>query len=204
MKRILSLTLTLALMLSMSACSGGATNTSGSTSSGSGTASSAAEVDVDKNLLTVDVTLPATFFADEDMAAFDADGYAAENGFKSATLNADGSVTVTMSKADYAEMMVEAEESTKSGFAELIGSEQYPYITDITYSEKFESVSIRVDRSGYDADPFAAAFIPLVVYLPVAFYQAFDGTDLHCEISFVDAATGDVISSVVYPDALAD
>lgn len=200
MKRILSLTLALALMLSMSACSGGATNTS----SDSGATSSTAEVEVDKNLLTVDVTLPATFFAGEDMPEFDADEYAAENGFKSATLNGDGSVTVTMSKADYAEMMAEAEESTKSGFAELIGSEQYPYITDITYSEKFGSVSIYVNRAGYDADPFVAAFIPLVVYLPVAFYQAFDGADLHCEISFVDAATGDVVNSVVYPDALAD
>ena len=38
-------------------------------------------VEVDKGLLTVELTIPASYFGDMDMSTFDTEAYVAENGF---------------------------------------------------------------------------------------------------------------------------
>lgn len=199
MKRLISITLSLAMVLSLSACGGG----NGSASS-AGSASSSADggISVDKNLLTVDITLPASFFEGEDMSDFDADAYAAEQGFNKAVLNDDGSVSINMSKAKHNKLMDEMSKSAEDTFDSMVGAEDSPYIQKITHSESFDTIQIIVDKAGYESGGLASAFIPLTVYVPAAFYQMFAGVEAHCEIKIVDSATGDTIESVTYPDAL--
>ena len=58
-------------------------------------------ITVDKNLFSVDVTLPASFYEGENMTQAKLNADAAKKGYGKATLNKDGSVTLRMSKAEH-------------------------------------------------------------------------------------------------------
>lgn len=208
MKKILSLILALSLCFSLSACgNSGAPESQPPAASSAATSSNdsgneSGGIEVDENLLTVDITLPASLFENEDMSAFDAGAYAAEQGFNKAVLNDDGSVSINMSKSKHNELMSEMTQSVEDSFASMVQSEDTPYITEIRHSASFDAIDVVVDKAGYEGGGLMAAFIPFTVYFQAAFYQAFAGAEQHCEIAIIDSATGDTIESVVYPDAL--
>lgn len=159
-------------------------------------------IQTDEKMLSVDITIPASFWEGTDMATFDPETYVEENNFKKAVINEDGSVTVTMSKARHTEVMSEMETSVEENLVEMIGAEQTPYIKDITYDKNFEKVTVSVDRAEYEN-----AFIdmtPLMVGITVSLYQAFKENEPYCEVVIEDAATKEVIQSTIYPDALED
>jgi len=202
MKRLLSLFLVLAMTFSLVGC--GSDTPQQSTPNGDEPQQSEnnGAVQVDENLLTVDVTIPESFF-DEDMTTFDPEAYAKENDFKSATVNEDGSVTITMSKSRHKKLMADLAESLDSAFEEMVGAEDTPYITSIDHSANFDSVDLFVDKAGYDDGGLLSAFLPLTVYFSAGMYQVFDGTKApKCEISIIDETTGEVLVNVIYPDAL--
>ena len=155
-------------------------------------------IETNEKLLSVDITFPASFFEDEDMSDFDPDAYCHEQGFEKAVLNDDGSVTVTMTKAKHEKLLHEMSDSLDASFAEYIGSEDTPYIMGITHSDNFDNIEIIVSRTEYentfDVTPFAVAISAMM-------YQVFLDMDYHVEVSVVDADTGDVINTTVYPDA---
>lgn len=210
MKRIIALILTIITLMSVASCGSDTSTTNDNSTPQNNTQedgdSPAAkdEVTVDENLLSIDITLPASFFADEDMTAFDPDAYAEEQGFKKAVLNDDGSVTVTMTKAKHRELLDEMTKSIEDAFSDMVQSDDTPYITEIKHSDSYDKIDISVNRQGYEDDGIISAFIPLTVYFSAAFYQMFAGVDQHCEIKIIDAETGDTIESAVYPDALTD
>ncbi|MDY6847069.1 MAG: hypothetical protein SVP52_08030 [Chloroflexota bacterium] len=153
--------------------------------------------EVDEGLLNVKITIPSFFF--EDMSDFDPDAYAEENGFKEAVVNEDGSVAVTMSKRVHNEIMAEMETETDRILKEKIESEDTPYIKEITASKGYRTVTVRVDKEGYEN---SWDMTPLSIYFNVVFYQIFDDAEPYCEVIIEDVETGEVLSSVIYPDAL--
>ena len=154
-------------------------------------------IDTDENLLTVDITFPASFFEGTDMSTFDADAYAKEQGFISAKVNDDGSMVVTMSKKKHAELVNETAASLDTNFAELIEAEDTPYIKEITHNDDFTLVTVKVDREAYEN---AFDFTPFIIGLSVSYYQMLLDMEYHAEVVMVDVDTGDTITSVVYPD----
>lgn len=156
-------------------------------------------VEIDKGLLDVDITIPASFFQDEDMSAFDSDAYAKENGYSKAVVNADGSITVTMSKSRHKEIIEEISTEYDKQFSQLVGAEDTPYITNITRSKNFDQITMEVDRTGYENELFDVT--PLMLGMSGMMYQTFSGDALHVEIDIKDSETGEEIHSVVYPDA---
>lgn len=209
MKRSIALMLVVSLIFSLVGCGGEAaketpdpTQSSGTTISETQPSDQGGPVEVDEHLLTVDMVIPASLF-DEDMSSFDADAYAKENGFNSAKVNEDGSVSVNMSKSKHKELMSEMRTTVEDAFQELIGAEETPYIIEIEHSDSFDIVDIIVDKSGYEAGGLATAFLPLVVYSAVGGYQIFDGVETpRCEISMIAAGTNEVLDCVIYPDVL--
>ena len=149
------------------------------------------------NLLTIEINLPASMFADEDMTTFDAEAYANEQGFTKASLNSDGSVTVTMTKSKYTELLNEMTDSLEATFAELIEAESTPYIKEITHNEDFSTVTVKVEREGYESALFEMT--PLLIGMSVMVYQAFLDMEAICVINIVDIANGETINSVTYP-----
>ncbi len=146
----------------------------------------------------VEITFPAVLFTNVDMSTFDANSYAKDNGFLSAVVNSDGSVTVTVSKDQYEEILRETAESLDTTFSELIEAEDTPYIKDVTHSDDFRTVEMKVVRADYES---TFDLTPFVIGISVMTYQSLLGIDPHVEISVVDADTGDTINSAVYPDA---
>ena len=190
MKKALALILVMCLTAALfTACGGGKTSSPADDGDSSG-------IQVDEKLLNVDITLPASLFEDDE--DFDADTYAQEQGFIKAVVNEDGSVTITMTKAKYNELLKELTEELNSSFAEMVEAEDTPYIKEITHNDDFSVVNVKVNREAYES---AFDFTPLAIGLSTMIYQAFLEMDNHCEINMVDADTGDIIKTVVYPDA---
>lgn len=200
-KKIISLILAILVVLSFAGCaqSGADSTTGNNNDNGSTTESTSAKIETDEKLLTVEIKLPASMFEGEDMTKFDADAYANEQGFKSAKVNEDGSVTITMTKAKHRELLEEMANTLDTNFKDFVNGESTPYIKDITHNDDFTAVTMKVDKAAYEN---AFDFTPLAIAMSVAMYQAFTETEYHVEISIVDAATGTEINSITYPDAL--
>ena len=89
MKKTLALLLTIVILLLATGCGSSQTeNTSGNNNSDA--------MEVDENLLTVDITLPASFF--ENQSEEEIKEQALENGCTECVINDDGSVVYTMTK----------------------------------------------------------------------------------------------------------
>ncbi|GAA0492741.1 hypothetical protein GCM10008986_18900 [Salinibacillus aidingensis] len=158
------------------------------------------KVDVDKNLLSVEVTLPASMFENQDPEEVIAS--AEEDGIK-VTENDDGSYTYKMSKAKHKEMMAEMGTEVKNTVDEMVSSGDYTSIKDITYNNDFSEFTMVVEREAYEnsMDAFAAMGLGMSGMM----YQLFDGADpdeYSVAISLKDEASGEVFNQVKYPEAL--
>jgi len=156
---------------------------------------SSQSIAVDENLLTVDITLPASLMG--DTSTFKETEYLAKNeGMKSAKLNDDGSITVTMTKKKHKEVMDEMKVSIDESFGDLIEAIETPYIKGIDYTDNYKEVTISVDKVAYEN---AFDMTSLIVGLSTSMYQTFLGEEIGTIIIFKDIATGEQIESVTYP-----
>ena len=154
---------------------------------------------VDKGILNVDVTLPASFFADSTEEEIIAG--AKESGITEAVVNEDGSVTYTMSKSKHKEMMKEMKESVVSTIDEVVNSGDYTSIKDISYNKSFTEFDVKVNRQQYEGSFDGFAILGLV--MSSAYYNAFDGKsgeDLQIVFNMIDETTGETYDTAVYPD----
>lgn len=160
-------------------------------------------VNVDKGLFNVEVTLPASFFEGEDLAEVVANAEA--DGIGEATANDDGSVTYKMSKSKHKEMMEEMAASVEETKTDLVESGDFPSIKGVETNKDYSHFTLSVDREAFENsfDGFATMSVGMVGTL----YQLFSGVqsdDLEVLIEVKDVDTDEVISSVVYPEALED
>lgn len=147
---------------------------------------------------TVEIIYPASLFEGEDMSSFDSAKYCEENGFSSAVVNEDGTVTITMTEKKHNELITEVTKTLEGTFAEFVNGKDTPYIKEINHTEDFGKVTIKVVREEYEK---AFDFTVLSIGLSVPIAQMSVGFDPKVEISVVDAETNEVISKTVYPDA---
>lgn len=151
---------------------------------------------VDDNFLSVDITLPASFYSgtqtnpsseltEEQKAA----------GYISAKVNSDGSVTYTIKKSAYKQIVADAKESTVQTLNEIVTSGDYPSIKKIGYNSNFSKISVYVDKDAYTNGMDSIAM--LGVNMSVAFYQIISQDANPLEISIIDINTNEVFDS--YP-----
>lgn len=210
MKKLICIIVSLVLVLSLAACTPQEPNdTTGNTdstpeTSTSNSAEDTAEPGVSDTQepdnapdTTVEITFPASLF--EDAEDFDPAAYAREQGFLSAVVNEDGSVTVTMTETKHNELISEMTKTLEETFAGFVEGDTTPYIKEITHNDDFTKVTIKVVRAEYE-NAFDFTVVAIGMSVPIA--QIAVGFEANVEISVVDVDTGDVISSVVYPDAL--
>jgi hypothetical protein len=127
------------------------------------------------------------------------DELAEEKGFKSVTLNADGSVTYVMSKAQHNNMMDELRESIKQGLSGIIASGDYPNYVSIEPNDDYTKFVI-VTKS--DEVDFMESIGVLAFYMYGGMYNAFNGTPTeNITVSFVNEASGQVIHEANSRDA---
>ena len=187
------------LIVSIILCGCSAKPVAGGENNGSTTNSVSTKIETDEKLLSVEIILPASLFEDEDMTNFDANSYANEQGFSSATLNTDGSVTVTMTKAKHKELLKETADSLENVFLGFVNGEGTSYIKDISHNDNFTTVTMKVDKAAYEN---AFDLTPIAIYLSVSMYQALTEVECHVDVCIVDVDTGETIETITYPDAL--
>jgi len=200
MKQMVALCL-VGMIFFTSACGG--TNISTESSTGSDQASKSeetissdldalGEVEVDENLFDVTLTIPAEYVEDETQESLDKS--AEENGWKSATLNDDGSVTYVMTKKQHKQMMEEFTNNINESLQELCGSESYPNFVSVTAEDEFTKFTIVTKSEELGLDE---TFSVMTFYMYGGIYHIFNGTSPvdNIHVDFVNEASGEIISS---------
>jgi len=152
----------------------------------------AGQIGVDKNLLTVELIFPASYFEDLNANTFDSEAYIKENDFLSAKVQEDGSVSVLMTKSRHEELLNELSVSINSTITDYKNSLAYPYIKDIEHNEDYSSFTMKVNRKGYESD---ICFAETTLVINVAFYHMIAGIDTKIQFTTIDFDTGEIITS---------
>ncbi len=149
------------------------------------------DVNVDKGLFNVTLNIPRDYVGETTQKELDE--LAKEKGFKSITLNSDGSASYVMNKAQHEELLSGIRDSINSSLQEMVGSEEYPNITKIEANEDFTSFTVTTKNQEPD---FAESFGILALYMYGGMYGVFSGEKPeNVHVDFVNAASGEVISS---------
>lgn len=145
-------------------------------------------IEVDENLLTVDITLPASFVSSfyETPEALVAAAEEDNTGNTSYKANEDGSVTMTMSKAEYKASMELYAQGIEESFQEIIADESNT-ISNIAHDDAFNEVTLTVSQISFNEQMNAyGALIQVVMYHyflgetsdPIVIFTDESGTEL--------------------------
>lgn len=149
------------------------------------------DVEVEKNLFNVTITIPADYVGEEATQA-DLDEVCEAKGYKSITLNEDGSATYVMTKEQHKEMMEETRTLINDSLNEMIGSESYPNITAIEANDDYTEFVVTTKSVELD---MAESFSVMGFYLYGGLYAIYNGVEVdNISVKFVNADTGNVIS----------
>jgi len=152
------------------------------------------QIEVDKGLLTVDITIPASFLSmgGEEFTQAKVDETVASEGYLSGKLNNDGSVSYTMTKLKHAEML----DGVKSSFDESIQDSlaEYPNVTAVTRNANF--TEIRIETTEND---FALGFLGLGLSFQAYFFHILNGSEYKLDVVIVDSDTGEELGRTTYP-----
>lgn len=195
MKKLIALLLSVIMIFNFSACGADTEGSSNNDAPGSVQGNQESNtpnesVSVDKSLFTVELTIPSEYIG-EEVTQESLNAKVAEDGFKSATLNADGSVTYVMTKDQHKEMMEELKGNIDSSLDEYIGSTDTPSITGIETNDDYTEFKIKLST---DTLGFGESFSALTFMIYGAMYNVFNGTTAdNIAISYINEATGEVI-----------
>ncbi len=149
------------------------------------------DVDVDKKLFDVTLTIPKDFVGDTTQEKLDES--AKEKGYKSATLNSDGSVTFVMTKEQHKEMLSGIKETIDKSLADMIGSKDYPNITNVEANDDYTKFTITTKNAEPD---LAESFAVMALYMYGGMYGIFAGEKVdNVQVDFVNADSGEIIST---------
>ena len=149
------------------------------------------EIEVEKELFDVTLTIPADYVGETTQEELDKT--AEENGYKSVTLNEDGSATYIMTKSQHKKLLEDIAASLKETIADMVGSEEYPNFTNIEVNDDFTSYTITTTSTELDMDE---SFSVMTLYVCSGMYGVFSGTSIdNVHVDFINADSGEIISS---------
>ena len=144
----------------------------------------------------MEITIPAEaaeYYGFNFESQEEADAYAKEQGFKSATLGDDGSVTIVMSKSQHEKTMEGLSKTIDEALQEMIGSEDYPNITAVEHNDNYTSFTVTTKSEELG---FNESFSVLSFYIYGGMYNSFNGTPAdNIHVDFINEASGEVIDS---------
>lgn len=144
---------------------------------------------VEKNIFSVELTIPADFTESHTQTEWD--NISAEMGYKSVTLNPDGSVTYKMTKKQHEEIIEETGKGLNMALQEMVGSEEYPNFTNINTNNDFTEFTVTTTSEELS---LAESFSTLGFYLYGGIYNAFSGNTVdNISVTYINANTGNVI-----------
>lgn len=146
----------------------------------------------EKGLFNVELNIPKEFAGENTQDELDA--IAKEKGYKSITLNEDGSVTYVITKKQHKQMMEEMKKGLDSTLKEMVGSEDYPNFTDISANGDYTEFKVTTKSTELS---LAESFSTLGFYMYGGMYNIFNGTPVgNVEVTFINADSGEVIEQL--------
>jgi hypothetical protein len=168
--------------------------TQGAAMPGSNDTDSPDQIQVDEGLLTVDITVPASFLSLGGVEFTQAmvDETVETEGYLSGKLNDDGSVVYTMSKLKHTELI----EQTMASFDESIEASlaDYPTVTAVTRNDDF--TEIRIETTEND---MMLGFLGLGLSFQAYFFHILNGSEFNLDVIIVDSQTGEELDRTKYP-----
>lgn len=147
----------------------------------------------EKNLLSVEVTLPASLIGD---SAAELDQEAKDAGVKEVIQNEDGSITMKMTKDAHKNLLASLKDGIDQGIDELLADkENFPSFESITYKDDVTEFNINVDPNTYGGLQSMAV---MGLYIQGNLYQAFNAVpadQIKTVVNFVNKDTGEIIES---------
>ena len=123
----------------------------------------------------------------------EADKIAEKNGYESAFLEEDGSLTVVMEEEVYEKMISAFLDSVEKGVKEIIGDGSVSSVKKIEYNEDLSVFTVSVDADEIGIIERQAAE-ELVMYGTL--YHIYTGNNVdHIQVDFVSEESGEVIES---------
>lgn len=139
----------------------------------------------------IELVIPADFVGEQTQE--DLNKTAEEHGFKSVTLNEDGSATYIITEKQHEELMKEYKEQINNSLKELINSETYPNFTKIDVNDNFTEFTITTKSAQLD---FNESFSVLTFYMYGGLYSVFSGEETsNISVTFINADSGEVIKT---------
>lgn len=149
------------------------------------------DLNVEKNLFSVEFTVPSSFVED-GITQESLDEAVKDNGYKSATLNEDGSVTYVMTKDQHQEIMDGIKTNIDETLFEMIESEEYPSFKSIKTNEDYTEFTIETTSKELGLNESISV---IGFYMYGGLYNAFNGTEpSDIAVIFVNSETGEIIS----------
>lgn len=189
MKKFVTLLLATVMCFSLAACGGDGDENNNSGSAG---------VQVDEGIFNVDITMASTFFV--DMTEDEIKAAAKEKGFDKCVVNADGTVTYTMTKSKHEEILNELKASLEETITSMLeGEEAVASFVSIDYADDFSKFDIYVNDQYSDWDNFYV----LSFYISGAYYQSFAGVstdNIDVVVNFIDNETKENLNTASYRD----
>lgn len=153
--------------------------------------SSLGDVEVEENLFSVELTIPADYVGETTQEELNKT--AEEEGYKSITLNDDGSATYLMTKDQHKKMMSEIADNIKSGLQEMVTSGDYPTFTAVEANSDFTTFTVTTTSSKLN---MVESISVMTLYTYGGMYHVFNGTTVdNIHVDFVNAETDKIISS---------
>ena len=146
----------------------------------------------------VEITVPSSFFNEDDPATDELTEDQKSKGFKKAKINDDGSVTYTISEEAYKELKKTMKTDVADGLNEL--TEDYPQIRKVEFNDDFSDIKLYVVKKEYE-DSMAVMAVYQAGLLGQT-YQAYTGTaikDLSVDVNVIDNASGEQFEEAHYP-----
>jgi hypothetical protein len=149
-------------------------------------------VGVEKGLFNVELTIPAQFVGEQTQEELNE--LSKKMGYKSITLNEDGSAKYILTKQQHKDMMAELNTNINTSLSEMIGSEDYPNYTDITANENFTEFVITTKSTELS---MTENFSALGLYMYGGMYNIFNGTPVdNVSVKFINTDTGAEITTM--------
>lgn len=148
------------------------------------------DIEVEKELFDVTLTIPSDYVGEASQDELDKQ--AQEYGYK-VVLNDDGSATYTMTKSQHKKMLSDLTENINSSLSEMVGSKEYPNITDISANKDFTSFTVTTKSTELD---MGESFSVISLYMYGGMYNVFSGDEVdNIHVDFINADTGELITS---------
>ena len=140
---------------------------------------------------TVKIVIPTVY--ENVTAQEEAEKIRNRNGYESAVLNEDGSLTVVMKKSQYEELLADFKASVDKGITEIISAVEDSAIEKIEYNDDYSIFTVTVSGDEIGVTERLAAE-ELVMYGTL--YHIYTGNDAtHIQVDYVASGSGEVIET---------